>query len=148
MFIVPYFLKKPVLNTDFNLVILWIFLSGGVNIWETDEENCSEKFIVDNYLTPNGIFGKVQKMTNTTLFFEIDERTDIDSFYTMTDFLKNNTEVTGVDIFRPFVWLGDSKVGERDEWGWYEECEKVSLGKFGNLGQLWTSISELGLSES
>lgn len=147
MFIVPYFTRNPLVNSDFKLTTLWIFLSGGVNIWETDEQNCSEEFIIDNYLTPNGIYGKVRKMTKTTLFFEIDERTNIDSFYTMSDFLKNNMEITPVDMFRPFVWLGDSNVGERDEWGWYEECERVSLGKFGNLGELWTSISEIGLRD-
>lgn len=143
MFIVPYFIRKPLESTDFKVSTLWIFLSGGKTVWETDEAKCSEKFMIDNYLTPNGLLGKVHKTTKTTLFFELDERTQIDNFYTWTEFLKTNSEIPAVDIFRPFVWLGNSKLGEKDEWGWYEECEQISLGKFGSLIDIWTGVSKV-----
>lgn len=138
MLIVPYKLQKE----SQQLWTLWIFLSNGI-VWETDEEKCSEKFILDNYLTPNGFFGKVRKIIGKTLYFEINEKTNIDNFYTWTEFLKKEVEIPKVDLFRPFIWLGES-IGQKDDWGWYEECEQVSLGKI-NLLEVWTQIS--GLSD-
>jgi hypothetical protein len=131
MLIVPYF---PIKDKT-----LWVFLSGGTAVWETDEAKCSEKFIVDNYLTPNGLFGKVKKFTKTTLFFELDNRTNINNFYTWSEFLEKEAPIPNVDIFRPFIWLGDV-IGERDEWGWYEVCEEVYVGKIG-LIDLWVACA-------
>lgn len=138
MLIVPYKLQ----NEGKSLWTLWIFLSNGKSVWETDEEKCSQQFIVDNYLTPNGLFGKV-KIIGNTLYCELNEKTDINNFYTWTEFLKKEVEIPKVDLFRPFIWLGES-IAQRDDWGWYEECEQISLGKI-NLLEVWTQIS--GLSD-
>ena len=69
MLIVPYKLKRE----GSQLWTLWIFLSNGKTVWETDEEICSQKFILDNYLTPNGLFGKV-KIIGKTLYCELNEK--------------------------------------------------------------------------
>ena len=140
MLIVPYKLQKE----SQQLWTLWIFLSNGI-VWETDEEKCSEKFILDNYLTPNGLFGK-SKIIGNTLFCELNEKTDINNFYTWTEFLKKEAEIPKVDLFRPFCWVGDS-IGEKDDWGWYEECEEVTLGK-AKLIDLWSGVKAVrGLRE-
>lgn len=136
MLIVPYKLQ----DENKCLWTLWLFLSNGKTVWETDEENCSEQFILDNYLTPNGLFGKV-KIIGKTLYFELNEKTNIDNFYTWTEFLKQESEIPKVDLFRPFTWIGES-IGEKDQWGWYEECEQVSLGKVG-LIEIWTTVAGL-----
>lgn len=139
MLIVPYTLHSE----SKSFWTLWIFLSNGKTVWETDEEICSEQFIVENYLTPNGLFGKVRKIINGTLYFELDERTNINNFYTWAEFLEKEAEIPKTDLFRPFFWLGES-IGERDDWGWYEECEEVSIGKMG-LNKIWVEIA--GLSD-
>ncbi len=134
MLIVPYKLQCE------NLIwTLWIFLSNGL-LWETDEEICSEKFILDNYLTPNGFFGK-STIIGKILYFELNEKTNMNNFYTWTEFLKKEAEIPKIDLFRPFTWLGEV-IGEKDEWGWYEECEQVSLGK-ASLLQIWTQVAGL-----
>jgi hypothetical protein len=61
------------------------------------------------------------------------------NFYTMTEFLENEAEIPKTDMFRPFFWLGKT-IGERDEWGWYEECERISLGKI-SLLQVWAEVT-------
>jgi hypothetical protein len=134
MLIVPYKLQKEDL-----IWTLWIFLSNGL-LWETDEEKCSEKFILENYLTPNGFFGK-GKIIGKTFYFELNEKTNISNFYTWTDFLEKEAEIPKVDLFRPFVWVGEA-LGQKDDWGWYEECEQVSLGK-SSLLEVWTSVAGL-----
>jgi hypothetical protein len=136
MLIVPYKLQQE----GKSLWTLWIFLSNGKTVWETDEEKCSEKFILENYLTPNGLFGK-SKIIGNTLFCELNEKTNIENFYTWTEFLKKEVEIPKLDLFRPFCWVGDS-IGEKDDWGWYEECEEVTLGK-AKLIQIWTTIAGL-----
>jgi len=136
MLIVPYKLQQE----SQRLWTLWLFLSNGKTVWETDEEICSQKFILDNYLTPNGLFGKV-KIIGKTLYCELNEKTNINNFYTWTEFLQKGAEISKVDLFRPFTWVGEV-LGEKDDWGWYEECEQVSLGKAG-LINLWTDIAGL-----
>lgn len=136
MLIVPYKLQQ----NNKSLWTLWVFLSNGTTIWETDEEKSSEKFILDNYLTPNGLFGK-GKIIGNILYFELNEKTNIDNFYTWTEFLQKEAEIPKVDLFRPFTWVGES-IGEKDDWGWYEECEQVSLGKVG-LINLWVAVKSL-----
>ena len=138
MLIVPYKYKTQEAEPKL-LSTLWLFLTNGL-VWETDEETCSEEFIIENYLTPNGLFGK-GKIVNGTLYFELDDRTNMNNFYTWTEFLEKEAEIPKMDLFRPFIWLGES-IGVRDEWGWYEECEKVSLGKIG-LIQIWVEIAGL-----
>jgi hypothetical protein len=141
MLILPYKLQQE----GKSLWTLWLFLSNGKTVWETDEEKCSEKFILDNYLTPNGLFGK-SKIIGNTLFCELNEKTDINNFYTWTEFLKKEAEIPKVDLFRPFCWVGDS-IGEKDDWGWYEECEEVTLGK-AKLIDLWSGVKAVrGLRE-
>ena len=142
MLIVPYILRVE----PQALTTLWIFLSNGKTVWETDEEICTEKFIIDNYLTPNGLFGKVRKIVNGTLYFELNEKTKIDKFYTWTEFLQKEIEIPKVDLFRPFIWLGDT-IGERDDWGWYEECEQICLGKIG-LIEIWNAVKNSESSKS
>jgi hypothetical protein len=136
MFIVPYILKKESPNSS----TLWLFLTNGSAVWETDEENCSQEFIVENYLTPNGFFGKA-KIIDKILYYKLDKRTDMSNFYTWAEFLEKEVEIPKTDLFRPFIWLGE-EIGERDDWGWYEECEQISLGKIG-LIQLWVDMKSL-----
>jgi hypothetical protein len=44
-----------------------------------------------------------------------------------------------MDIFRPFIWV-DSEDNKEDDWGWREECQGVSFGKFGTLEDLWEGL--------
>jgi len=135
MLIVPYKLQN-----EGAIWTLWLFLSNGKTVWETDEEKCSEKFILDNYLRPNGLFGKT-KIIGNTLYCELNEKTNINNFYTWTEFLQKEVDIPKVDLFRPFCWVGEA-LGKKDDWGWYEECEQVTLGKAGLL-QIWTSVAGL-----
>ena len=137
MLIVPYTLSQ---NSK-NLWNLWVFLSNGKTIWETDEEICSAQFIVENYLNPNGLFGIVRKIVDGTLYFELDTTTNINNFYTSTEFLEKEAEIPKIDLFRPFFWVGES-MGQRDDWGWYEECEEISLGRL-RLSEVWVQIAGL-----
>jgi hypothetical protein len=142
MFIVPFFAKDSVKSSaGFSIETVWVFLTeGGTSVWETEEKSCSNKFIIDNYLTPNGLFGKVWKTTTNTLFFEINlNLTKIEDFYSWTDFLKTESPIPEqTELFRPFIWVGGG--GKDDDWGWIEECQGVSLGKFGNLANLWEGL--------
>jgi hypothetical protein len=151
MFIVPFFKKNSVKSSaGFDIQTVWVFLTaGGTTIWETEETNdakCSEKFVIENYLTPNGFIGKVFKKTKKTLFFEINlEATNIDNFYSWSDFLKKESPIPDqLELFRPFLWIGDAaaEVDEENDWGWMEECREVSLGKFGTLADLWDGLRE------
>lgn len=151
MFIVPFFIKDSVESSvGFSIQTAWVFLTaGGTTVWETDEtkeSQCSEKFIIDNYLKPNGFVGKVWKKTKKTLFFEINlSSTNIENFYSWSDFLKKESHIPEqIELFRPFIWIGCGSGSESNEsdndWGWVEECREVSLGKFGTLADLWEGL--------
>jgi hypothetical protein len=61
-------------------------------------------------------------------------------FYSWSDFLKKEETVPmNMDIFRPFIWV-DSEDNKEDDWGWREECQGVSFGKFGTLEDLWEGL--------
>jgi len=142
MYIIPYFLTEPQKGSHFHIKTAWVFLkNGGATVWETDEAKCTEKFISENYLIPNGFHGKVTKRTKTSLFFQIDmAKTKIQDFYSWSDFLKKEETVpTHIDIFRPFFWV-DSEDNKDDDWGWREECKSVCFGKFGTLEDLWEGL--------
>lgn len=139
MLIVPYSLCHENIGLN-SLWTLWVFLSKGV-LWETDEEICSGQFIIDNYLTPNGFFGTIRKIVNGAVYFELDCRTKINNFYTWSEFLEKETEIPQIDLFRPFFWVGE-ELGDRDDWGWQEECEEISLGRL-NLSQVWVDVAGL-----
>ena len=145
MVIIPYFFKKPANEGSIAMRTLWVFLTaGGTAVWETDEADAkaSDKFIIDNYLTPNGLFGMPgmrANRKNSAIFIELDmNKTNINNFYSWSDFLKTGTNLPeNIEIFRPFILLDNN-----DEWGWKEECKKYSLGKFGSLHNLLEGLRE------
>ena len=142
MYIIPYFLTESKKGSHFYIKTAWVFLkNGGMTVWETDEATCTEKFILENYLTPNGFFGKITKRTKTSVFFQIDTtKTILNDFYSWSDFLKKEAEIPNTaDMFRPFFWV-DSEDNKDDDWGWHEECKDVSFGKFGTLADLWEGL--------
>jgi hypothetical protein len=155
MFIIPYYFVKDEVQskTEFKLWKAYVFLTGG-EIWESLEsleslKTCKGKKktpasqIVDSYLTPNGFVGRVTLVTKTALYYEVDqEKTNLKNFYYWTDSHEN-----AEDVFRPFTWLGDTRPGQEDDWGWSEECNSLLLGKFGTATDLWKGL-EHSLRES
>ena len=152
MFIIPYYIEKPVKSKVFTSWKAWVFLAnGGKEVWisEADTRRGSEagqsneetqKDIVENYLTPNGFTGKTRydKKANC-LYMEISPKTDFSDLYTWSEMLKDAKDIPNEFILRPFVWIGDSP-GASDEWGWREQCEKVALGNYGSIATLWDGM--------
>jgi hypothetical protein len=156
MFIIPYYIEKPVKSKVFTSWKAWVFLAnGGKEVWiseadtrrgsEADtrrgsDEGETQKDIVENYLTPNGFTGKTRydKKANC-LYMEISPKTDFSDLYTWTEMLKDAKDIPNEFILRPFVWIGDSP-GASDEWGWREQCEKVALGNYGSIATLWDGM--------
>jgi hypothetical protein len=158
MFIVPYYIEKPLKSKLFTTWKAWVFLAnGGTEVWmseadtlrgseadtlrgsEAGEEN-KVKDIINNYLAPNGFAGKTRydKKANC-LYMEITPTTDFSDLYTWSEMLKDAKDIPREFILRPFVWIGDSP-GVADEWGWREQCEKVCLGAYGSIATLWDGI--------
>jgi hypothetical protein len=145
MFIIPYFVKNELESiSEFKIWNAWVFLaSGGSAVWETDED-CGESEIVDIYLKPNGFVGRVTSVTANCLYYELNPSAmDMKNYYMWSDSFDSEA-----NVFRPFIWLGaanpfDPSTSLRDQWGWFEECEMISLGKYGNAADLWTGLTGL-----
>jgi hypothetical protein len=145
MFIIPYYIEKPVKSKLFTTWKAWVFMAnGGKELWSdaADEEN-KVKDVVANYLTPNGFTGKTRhdKKANC-LYMDINPestRTDFSDLYTWVEMLKDAKDIPNEFILRPFIWIGDTP-GAVDEWGWREQCENVSLGGYGTIATLWDGI--------
>ena len=146
MYILPYILKQPkASSSNFNLWTAWVFMAaGGKEVWKTDEDVISTEQILADYLIPNGFVGTVKKVVpGEYLLFEVDmEKSDIGNLYTWSEFLDKQEEVPGYcNIFRPFIWVGETKIGEKDDWGWYEECEQISVGPMGTVADVLKLLS-------
>ena len=141
MYIVPYTIDPPVKSkAGFQLFKAQVFLANGGNqVWE--EEGTPQE-IVNTHLTPNGFHGKITSTKNNCLMFKLDDKTDFSDLYKWKEFLQDAKDVPDVFVLRPFIWIGNSKPGEYDDWGWREECEGVSLGRFGTLAELWGMLSK------
>jgi len=149
MFIVPYYIEKPIKSKLFTTWKAWVFMAnGGKELWsseagesEGESEGESKKEIIENYLTPNGFSGKTRydKKANC-LYMEISPDTDFSDLYTWTEMLKDSKDIPSEFILRPLVWIGDSP-GVADDWGWREQCEKISLGSYGTMATLWDGIT-------
>ena len=143
MFIVPYYTEEPIQSkTNFKLWKAWVFLgNGGTSVWETDPGPIRSTQAVSDYLIPNGFSGKtVYNKEKDCLYMNISANTDFSDLHTWPEFLKEAKDIPNEFILRPLVWVGDGP-GLVDEWGWKEQCEKVSLGKFGNLATLWDGLT-------
>lgn len=150
MFIVPYYIEKPVKSKLFTTWKAWVFLgNGGTQVWMSEadkseaESEAAEKTkdVIANYLTPNGFTGKSRHdKKKNCLYMEISPNTDFSDLYTWSEMLKEAKDIPNEFILRPFVWIGDSP-GTSDEWGWREQCEKVSLGGYGTIATLWDGIT-------
>jgi len=138
MFIVPYYIEAPV-QLDFKLWKAWVFLAnGGTHVWE---ESCTSKEAIADYLKPNGFTGKSRyDKKKDTLFMEISPTTDFSELYTWMEFLKEGKDIPKEFILRPLTWIGESP-GLMDDWGWKDQCQEVSLGKFGTMADLWDGIA-------
>jgi hypothetical protein len=141
MYIVPYTIDPPVKSkAGFQLFKAQVFLANGGNqVWE--EEGTPQE-IVKTHLTPNGFHGKITSTKNNCLMFKLDDKTDFSDLYKWKEFLQDAKDVPDVFVLRPFIWIGNAKPGEYDDWGWREECEGVSLGRFGTLAELWGMLSK------
>ena len=107
MQIIPYYIEEQTPKTK----VAWVFLmKGGKNPWQTDEKGkLTNKFIVDNYLTPNGFVGQVACVKGDIMYFQVKPAAmKMGDFYTWTDFLKDAKEIpSDTDIWRPFVLFDD-----------------------------------------
>lgn len=170
MFICPYYLKANHQTDSSNATVkiwtAWIFLAeGGTKLWKTDEETLSNKEIIEQYLAPNGFHGRVTCVTPGTgvpgvasalpsekqaavrggvLYYEVNPSAmNMSDFYTWTEFLATGSApAAGVDIWRPFLWLGDEP-GVDDEYLW--RAEMKSVGKLGFLDEFWEVVARVGL---
>jgi hypothetical protein len=127
MIILPYYIVK---QSDSPLsYVAWIFLmNGGKQLWKTDETGkLTNKFVIDNYLTPNGIMGKCHCVKGDVMYFQVDTVvTKIANFYKLTDFLKEGRAAPDdIDIWRPFVWLPNDA-----SWGSSAQAADGFLEKF------------------
>jgi hypothetical protein len=145
MFIVPYYMKTTNSQFEFKLTTLWLFLTNqGTSVWETDEKKPTADFIVREYLTPNGFYGKVKCVKENTLYFEVDtEKTKIQNFYNWIDSDDENKNFE--EVWRPFFYVSDSDYSKQN-WGWKEMNETNSLGSFGTVQRIWEVILNEGLS--
>ena len=168
MFIIPYYIEKPVKTKLFTTWKAWVFLgNGGTQVWmseadthrvseadthrvseadtrrvsESSDSSKDQKEVINNYLAPNGFVGKTRydKKANC-MYMEINPTTDFSDLYTWTEMLKEGKDIPREFILRPFVWIGETP-GASDEWGWREQCEKVSLGAYGSIATLWDGIT-------
>ena len=137
MFIIPFYTNpKAYSDSKFYLTTAWCFMSGsGKTVWEI-EDNITKKELIDKYLTPNGIFGEIV-LKGSVWLVKISHLTNISEFYSWKDFLVESKKPEAEEIWRPFIWLGDTQPGLEDDWGWDEECKTTSLGKFGSILDLW-----------
>ena len=138
MLICPYYLKANY-NEGSHVKIwtAWIFMSeGGTKLWKTDEDSISNKEMIEQYLAPNGFYGRVTCAKGGVLYYEVNPDTmNMCDFYIWTEFLASgNTPTSGIDIWRPFLWLGD-KPGCDDEYLWRAEVK--SAGKLAFLDDFW-----------
>lgn len=108
----------------------------GQNIWETEEDTITKKQLIDNYLTPNGIFGEIV-LKGSVWIVKVSDKTNISEFFSWKDSLAESKPPEAQEIWRPFIWLGDKEPGVEDDWGWDEECSLTRLGKFGSVLDLW-----------
>ena len=108
---------------------------GGTKLWKTDEDSLSNKEIIEQYLAPNGFHGRVTCVKGGVLYYEVNaDSMNMNDFYTWTEFLANgNAPTSGIDIWRPFLWLGDEP-GADDEYLWRAE---VKSGKLAFLDNFW-----------
>lgn len=135
MFIVPYYIETTKSQFEFKLTTLWLFLTNeGTTVWETDEKKPTADFILREYLTPNGFYGKVKCIKENTLYFEIDtEKTKIQNFYNWID------DLTNEEVWRPFFYVSDNDFS-KNCWGWKEMNETNMLGSFGSIERIWEII--------
>lgn len=112
-------------------------VNGGKAVWETDEKSIGANEVVKEYLEPNSLFGNVKFCDSNVLLFEIDtKRTKFSDFYNWNDMLDGRV-ADSAELWRPWMWVGDTEMGGKDSWGWKQEMETLSLGKFGTADTLW-----------
>ena len=149
MFIVPYILEPyHTSKSEFKIWISWIFMvNGGKAIWETDEDSIGEREVVKQYLEPNNLFGTVKYCDSNVLLLEIDaKRTKFSEFYNWTDMLEGRIPASNaIELWRPWMWIGESAFGNTDSWGWKQEVDAIPLGKFGTVDTLWKLLKENAL---
>lgn len=146
MFIVPYILEPyHTSKSEFKIWITWIFMAnGGKTVWETDEKDIGPEEVLKVYLKGNNLFGTLTACTQNVMLYEIDtKKTKFADFYNWNDILSGKLAAsTDTEVWRPWMWIGESRFGEKDTWGWKDEVEEISLGKFGSVNRLWKLLRE------
>jgi len=156
MFIIPYYISS--LRSDskekenFKLTTAWIFMAkGGAKFWETDEATLNEKEVVELYLNPNGLCGKVFCVKDNIMYFEVDRvKTRLGDFYNWVDFLDKGESIpSDLDVWRPFILVNgandanaanaanapNDKMNKDDIWGWQAEVKNTMIQKFCSVVQ-------------
>lgn len=138
MYIIPYYIDTKIAE-QFKLTTAWIFMAkGGAKFWETDEPSLKPDEVVQGYLEPNGLRGKIFCVKDNTVYFEVNlDTTKVADFYTWTEFLeKGETVPCDLDVWRPYMWIGDTdkSPSDKDSWGWDGEVRDAQIQKF------WTTI--------
>lgn len=126
---------------------------GGTKLWKTDEDTLSNKDIIEQYLVPNGFYGRVisppvskQSVSKASaksgvLYYEVNpDMMNMSDFYTWTEFLASgNVPTSDIDIWRPFLWLGDTPGGD-DEYLWRAEVKSAAKVSF--LDDFWQIVKQ------
>jgi hypothetical protein len=134
MYIVPYYLVPSTKSeeTGFHMWTAWIFLrNGGKDLWETDEKGTvPNKTVIKKYLTENGFAGQCTCVKGDIMYFKVDcSAMKMSDFYKLTDFIGAGKPVPNdIDIWRPFFWVGEERLGEDDAYSW--NTEAALAGKF------------------
>jgi hypothetical protein len=136
MYLIPYIHEsKFEEHSEFKTQILWLFLAErGTKVWQTDEEGeITQSFVINEYFTPNDIFGTIRHFTNDICLFEVDcMKTKIEDFWMWLDEKAKEDDI----LWRPFF-----NIHGKDNYAWEEQAEKHMLGSFGSVQQIWNLVT-------
>jgi len=142
MYLIPFFIEEPkITSLGCKMWTVWVFTSkGGKEIWQTEKRKVDT--IVQEEFLNNNLYGSViPTIQKDVLLYKIDtEATNISEFYTWKDMLQGTS--CHEEIWRPFFWVGTSRYGETDEWGWEDEAKEIRLGPFGTVDTLWKVLRD------
>ncbi len=132
MYLLPYILESKLSGqSEFTSQTLWLFLAErGKAVWQTDEEGeLTPSFVINEYFTPNEIYGNIRHFTKDICLFEVDcMKTRIEDFWTWLDEKAKEDDI----VWRPFFMIQG-----KDNYAWEKQAEKHMLGTFGSVQQIW-----------
>lgn len=136
MYLIPYIHESNFEGqSEFKVQTLWLFLAErGTKVWQTDEDGeLTQDYIIDEYFTPNDIFGRIRYFSKDICLFEVDcLKTKIEDFWMWLDEKAKEDDI----VWRPFFMIQGN-----ENYAWEEQTEKHILGSFGSIQQIWKLVT-------